>query len=217
MACRMRRGVAAVTLVEALCTLAILGVMMSAMFGVLSVTLRSVERTRERLRSERVVSGIGRCLRRDLHAASGARTDKVAPLTTSDTIAGSGATLSFFTTRPLTAHVRSSPSGLWRVRYVVRSVDDETGAFDLMRAAAPYTVGKDIDWGSAAEERLARGLAEWRLRFHDGSEWVDAWQRPKLPCMVRVDVRVEGGEDEADRSHVLYFRPMVTPEINPLP
>ena len=59
----------AFSLIEVVCALAIAGVLITAVFGVLSITARGSARARGAMRETRLIAGLARTLRRDISAA----------------------------------------------------------------------------------------------------------------------------------------------------
>jgi len=205
----------AFTLIEALCTLAIVALILSATFGALTMTVRSVERARETLRRSRVTSGIARVLRRDFNAVCGASEKKLPALEAGGF--GNGTRLAFFSTRSLALRGSGGTPGLYRIEYTLRPSDRLPGLYQVLRMETPYTVGKPLDRSRSAAERLADGVSFWRLRFYDGTEWHDQWKRKKLPTSVRLDIAIGEADVAPERAQSLYFVPLVSPEADPLP
>ena len=210
------RGRAAFTLIEAMCTLAIVALMMSAVFGALTTTIRSVESVRERMRECRTVCGIARILRRDLAVAYGASENKIAPLEggVTEGIAG-GTCLSFFSANALLEHADKSTSGFYRIDYALRPSDRVHGRYEILRTETPYTVGRPLDTHPSVTERLADGVPLWRLGFYDGIEWHDRWRRKDIPTIMRLEM-IESDAPAIPRE-VFYFSPLVTFGADPLP
>ena len=205
-------------LVEVICVLAITALMMGAIFGALSVTVRTVVRTRGVIRRSRIVSGIARVLRRDIEAAFGAEDGKLKPLEGGPAAGfGEEIVLALCTTNSLGPARKPSPTGLVRVQYILRPSERYPESRELLRRETPYRVGKPLDLSRSVAERLADGIAAWRLRFSDGTEWHDGWARSRLPFAVRLDVALQGEGTTAERMASVFLSPVVNPDANPLP
>ena len=215
--CCLTASAAAFTLVEALCTLAIVALMMSAIFGTLRMTIHSVEGARRALKRGRVMSGIVHILRHDLDAACNVSAKKLPALVGGSTDTGGGVCLAFFSTNSLAASWTPSPSGLRRVEYIIRPSAQMPASYDLLRRETPYTIGQPTDKGRSATERLARHVSFWRLRFYDGTEWREQWRRKRLPAAVRLDVEVGEADYPAEHAQSFHFVPLVSEGVDPLP
>ena len=208
-----RRAVSGLTLLEALCTLAIVAMVMSAVLGVLTTTVRGFERAGTGLRRTRLTAGLVRVMGRDMASATAVRTKEIAALQGGAGLSdGSSAALAFFTTHSFSPRPMPSPSGLRRVAYILRPDSDGESTFTLFRRERPYVPGRADADGDAADERLIEGLTSWRLRFYDGSEWHDGWQRVTLPYLVRLDVAFETLADGTPAIETLYLAPKTDPD-----
>jgi len=206
------------TLFEALCTLALLAMVMAALFGVLRLAVGGSERSHAILRRARIVSGIGRIMGRDFLAVCNWSEDKMPALHGAATSQNNGgARLAFFCTNTLAAEPEPSPSGLWRVEYLLETSERVPGCYDLFRRETPYTPGKPLDRSLSQTERLAAGLTTWRMRFSDGSEWHDEWQRNHLPQCARLELGLGSEEASDSEIEVFYFSPVVSVEAGAFP
>ena len=187
-ATRARRFQGAFTLIELMAALAIAAVLIAAVLGALSATVRSATWMRRALREARLCAGIERLLREDLAGAvwiaqgdppsfAGAQ-----PLPSQETVP-----LAFYTSHSLAGANGSAGSGLVRVDYVLRPSDTVTDSFALFRRETPWWYGLPPATSHSREEPLADGLAQWQPRFFDGTQWQIDWQKDALPAMVGVD------------------------------
>ena len=206
------------TLLEVVCVLAITSIVLATVFGILTTTVRTIQGTREILRENRVVSGIGRVLRRDFDSAYRAREQGVY------TVAGGapagqegGVSLAFFTTHSFLARGRRSAVALSRIEYILQPSERMPDRYEIVRKETPHALGGGASPGGPVAERLADGLTLWRVQFHDGVEWRDEWRRNKLPMVLRLDLAFGGAGDEVGETCTLFFSPLADPDVDPLP
>lgn len=208
---------AGLTLIEVMCALAIAALMMGALFGALSITVRAMQHTRRAMRRTRVIGGIVRVLRRDLEAAFAAsEKDRLAFQGRSDVTDGAPC-LVFFTTNAFAPAAARSTTGLSRIEYVRKRSSRGPGRYEVARTETAYTFGKPLEKRKAFSETLADGIAAWQLRFYDGAEWKEKWRSRKLPAAVRLDIALEGKEPTPQRTQTYLFTPLASADADPLP
>ena len=204
----------AFTLLEVLCVVAISAVLMGALFGALSLTVRAITDTRATMQRTRTATGIAGILKHDLEAAYMAN-EKNLPAFVGGQPEGFMAVpcLQFFTTASLAPEGRRSGTGISRVEWIVAPAENAPETFDVMRREAPWTPGKGRQ--EAKAERLASGITYWKTAFFDGANWLDQWNRPSFPTAIRIEFSCGGGTPE--KPEVLLFSPMATRGADPLP
>lgn len=206
------------TLLEALCTLALLAMVMAALFGVLRLASGGSARSREVLRRARVVSGIGRIMGRDFFTAWNHGDANMPALHGGRVpLSSDGVRLVFFCTHTLATEPKYSPSGVRRVEYLLKESETTDGRYDLFRRETPYTADKPLDRSLSQTERLATGLATWRMRFSDAEEWHDEWRRDYLPQEARLEWVFASDDAAANEVEVFYFSPQVSVEVDAFP
>ncbi len=219
---RVRKN-AAFTLLEVVCAVGIAAVVMMALLGSLSVTIRGFQQAHETIRSARVASGLERIMRRDLKSAYTLTEKGVRPLVGSNPDMGSlgmgeeARFLEFFSTNSFAPPGRTPGTGLVRIEYILRPSGGPDGGYDVLRKETPYMVAKPPGTAASLTERLAGGIALWTIRFFDGTEWRDEWRRTSLPPALRVNFALEQGGDAADSTETIFFAPIVDTDGDPLP
>lgn len=212
------RECAGLTLMEILCALAITALLLGAIMGVLQVTVRTLESTREVMREARVLHGIARVLRNDLEAAFGASEKGIFTLVARAVASDAGgAALEFTTTRSFAPRDKRPASQLCRVEYILRPSERTDGLYELLRKETPYVVGKPLNRDAAITERLADRVAFWRVECYDGSEWKNSWQRNSLPVALRMDLSLGKRKDPIGDSQTIYLAALVNPGTDPMP
>ena len=208
---------AAFTLLEVVCVLAITSIVLATVFGVLSTTVRTIRGTREILRENRVVSGIGRVLRRDFNSAYRERDEGLYTVTGGGEVAPEGGvSLAFFTTHSFLARGRHPAVALSRVEYILQPSERMPDRYEIVRKETPHALGRGASPGGSVAERLADGLTLWRVRFHDGVEWRDEWRRNKLPTALRLDLAFGDAGEDVQETCTLFFSPLADPDVDPL-
>jgi len=212
------RKYAGLTLMEILCALAITALILGTIMGVLQVTVRTIESTRKVMRETRIVHGIARVLRGDLEAAFGASEKGVFTLVARAVESGAGGvSLEFTTTRSLAPRDKRPASQLCRVEYILRPSEHTDGLYELIRKETPYVVGKPLNRDAAITERLADGVAFWRVECYDGSEWKNSWQRNSLPVALRMDLALGMRKDPMGDAQTIHLAALVSPGTDPMP
>jgi len=203
------------TLVEALCVLAIVGLIMGAVLSTLEATVSGFQRARATLRDARLAQGIATLFRADLAEAVSIRSAEISALRGGGT---GGVMLAFFTKHSAFPLGRPSGSGVFRVEYIMEESEERPGVFSLFRRESPHIPGREPASGTTAEgERVADGLAAIRLRFFDGTQWYDSWQRMTMPYMIRMDFGLAGDEAEPRGETTAYFTPVASADVDATP
>ena len=206
------------TLLEIMCALAIVALVMGAILGVLRGTVRTIEGTHAVMREARVGHGISRVMQSDFEGAFAASEKGMHTLVVRAVNLDEGGTsLEFTTTKSFGLRGERAGPGLCRVEYILRPSAQMAGLRELIRKETPYVVGRPLERDQTLTERLADGVALWRVQCYDGSEWEHEWRRNRLPVALRVDLALGVGEDPAGRSETLYFSALVNPDVDPVP
>ncbi len=211
------------TLLEVVCAIGIAAAIMAAIMGCLSVTIRILQQAREVMRTNRVANGIERIMRRDLESAAALNEEGYRALAGFNPGAGlmeanqDKPFLEFFSTNSYAPLSRRPGTGLTRIEYLFRLPDESERGYDLLRTETPYFIGKPLDRSASLTERLAGGIAVWRVGFYDGTEWQDEWRRESLPQALRVSFALGQEEDGIERTETLLFAPAVDRGENPMP
>ena len=213
------RKVLGLTLVEALCVLAIAGLIMVAVLGALEATVSGIRRGRAALRDARLAHGIAALLSADFAEAASIRTaDTPAFIGGGGTGPGGGPMLAFFTRHSAFPMSRPSGSGVFRVEYILEENEERAGVFSLFRRESPYLPGREeVPGGEGEAERVAEGLTAVRLRFFDGTQWYDSWQRMALPHMMRVQYGMAGEGAEPRWETECFLAPVASADVDVTP
>jgi len=213
-----KRGRSCFTLLEVICTLAIVALIMTALAGLMRSTVRAMEAARDRMRGERLRYGVGRILRDDLANVMCIPTGDEFAFTArqADPDRG-GVVLEFATTHSLARRGPRTWGAPCQVDYVLRPSPDIAGCYELIRRERPCTFGSPRNSGKPLEEMLTEEVSYWRIECYDGTEWRKEWRRLRLPTALRVDFAIGPAKDALLRAETLYFAPLVNPDLDPTP
>jgi type II secretory pathway component PulJ len=215
---RAPRTAGCFTLFEALCVLAVVGLLLAAATAALSSTVRSFTAGRAALREARIFAGVERTLRRDLSSACALRVDDLPAFVARGS--GSGGTTSrieFFTTNsPLSGETKAA-SPVRRVEYEARASERFPGRTALFRRETAFDlVERRLDAPGPAEA-LADDLAGCDFAVWAGREWTGEWSRPGLPAAVRVQIEMPREGTDGPARYVFVSATGVTPDADPMP
>jgi len=163
------------TLVEVLIALALFGLMIAMVFGVLSVGARSWEAAEPRAAALDDRLALGRFLRHQLAAALAWPDGDGPPLT------GSEERLRFIAFPPLVIGLRGPQ------RFEIYQERDR-----LEVEVSP--LDGEVPEGEAEMRRLTllTGVKQVRFRYFDGEDWTDHWDEKRLPRLVEVRLDSDG-------------------------
>jgi len=215
---RLRTGNhTAFSLIEVVCVVAITAILLSAVFGVATSTIRAIRGTRESIRRTRVAAGVTRLLRRDFECAFRVRGKDVFTLKGGPMAFDQGEEfLEFFTTNSLGRLGRVPETGLGRVTYSLHPSARWADRLELVRTEQPFDAVNGLS-GTAVSEVLTDGLAGCRVMFHNGSEWRDDWKMQALPPGMRLQVIFDVGDTAETHTYASFFAPLVDPHADPVP
>jgi prepilin-type N-terminal cleavage/methylation domain-containing protein len=185
------------TLVEVMAVLAVSGLLLTGIWRVYHDSMRAYQRGLQDTRSTRGARTVLRLLTRDIQQALAAAVPhgiqgtnhQYSPTADADR-------LELMT-------VTHPASDAQSIRYLLEPAAGD-GTLALKRAV--------ITRGNQATERmmpLSERLASLNLRYFDGQQWYDAWQRAALPKALEVTVVFQPSGREPRTSH---FTTMVTAE-----
>lgn len=208
---------AGLTLIEVIAALAVTAMLMAALMGTLTMSVRGVSHTRETLRRTRLACGIERTLRADLRTACTAGEPGIPSFVGRDpsTAGDSIVLLEFFSTHSLATSAEVSPSGLVRVEYILAQSELLPDTWELRRRETPYTVGRIPQTTSRPSELLADGLAGVKPSFYDGARWLEEWRRDHVPSAVRLEFTLPAEGDHPAQQISLTFRPVADADALP--
>lgn len=177
------------TLVEVVIAIAIISIIMTAVYGIfttISATQQRLEEEADIYHQARVIFTL---LGRELRSCYLNNNDKRSAFFTADD--GDGNNYLTFTT---TSAVLSgnAPGGLVRVRY---QLDEQNNR--LLRSATPVYVPDS----ARTTQRLSSDITQVSWRFFDGSAWQDSWDSNisyKLPQTVEISMAVQCGGRKID-------------------
>ncbi len=196
---------AGVTLLEVAASLAIFALAMLTLMGTLRVMAQGVTAMRARMERARLLAGMERVARRDFQGAVVLR-EKDLPACVGREGPGEMPVLEFFSTNSFAPAGQRPAGGLARVEYFLRPTEGAPGELALLRRERAYP---EADAAATPEpERLAAGISECRLSFHDGRQWVTTWRQNSLPRAVRLEVAFKATSSERE---TLLFAPLATP------
>ena len=198
---RRRRGF---TLLELLIAVALLGVLVSALYASYFAVLRSRERAAEGMESRRELGATLDLLRREVSSAVFGSGDKKLRFIVEDrdTFGRPASALEFATLRAAVGGDQNG-SGISVVRY---RLEDRGQKLMLIRAERDLLYEQAQMVAYPQMERIHSFLVE----CYDGSKWVKSWDSSLnggLPRQVRVTVQVE--ED----GHVSGYEMLATPRM----
>ncbi len=202
------------TLMEVICALAITALLMVTVSGVLRLTVRGMQRSRQTLRRARLGYGVARILRWDVEALVPIPDEQLPPVVVPPEFPTDGGTVLELTTLSALPH-SDAPPDVQRVRYLLRPRDEEAEGYELLRQQTPYEPGSSPDWRHAAEQRLVDEVAFVLVDCYDGSEWRRQWSLNKPPIAVRMELALH---PEADPPHpTCIAMPLADRTVDPRP
>lgn len=164
------------TLLEILVAVAVLGLIIGALYGGVSLTLRGAQRQDVVLNRTGEYDAVDRALRRMVAEADPGGPGAV-PLT------GTPGRVTFSSRMPLAAGGRG----------VDVALGINAGA--LMLRWEPRRTGRPISPGPAPREaELLRGVQRIELSYWTAGGWRSEWSRPELPALVRLRVTFPTGD-----------------------
>lgn len=187
--------------------LVIFTLVMLTLMGALRVMAQGVTEMRARMDRTRLLCGVERVMRRDFNGALVTR-EKEPPACVGRNTQGESPIWEFFSTNSFAPEGKRPAVGVTRVEYYLKPTEGVERELALYRRETPWPAGSADDPVMKELERLAAGIRECRIAFHDGRQWVTAWRQNRLPNAVRLELFLKGDETAAQ---TMLFAPTVTP------
>ena len=187
--------------------LVIFTLVMLTLMGALRVMAQGVTDMRARMDRTRLLYGVERVMRRDFNGALVTR-EKEPPACVGRNTQGESPVWEFFSTNSFAPEGKRPAVGVTRVEYYLKPTEGAQSELTLYRRETPWPAGSSDDPVMKDPERLAAGIKEFRISFHNGREWATAWRQNRLPNAVRLELVLKSDETAPQ---VMVFAPTVTP------
>ena len=185
------------TLIEVLVTIAILSIILSSIYGILSATIKAREIAEETSALYESGAGLIEIMASDLEGLYLYGLEELFFAGENDIIGAADAdALHFVTGTPRYLEAEVGPTGPVVADYYLEQNEVFASRLNLYRREVPYREAKARE--SKKGILLSRDIKSLNFLYFDGEEWLEEWNTESVPQAIRIDIALWTSKRAAD-------------------